>query len=102
LLDGTVSRWLGIPAMVIGVSLSAAGVVIGNRRVTTTVYRADPWRRPEWFVALCGVAVALGLVAVARVTTGDLNPSASLLEWPVLPVAAFAIVLLGALPAVVA
>jgi energy-coupling factor transport system permease protein len=102
LLDGTVSRWIGIPAMVLGLGLSVTGVVVGNRRIATTVYRADPWQRPEWFVAACGVVVALGLVAVARVSAGDLNPSAGLLEWPVLPVAAFAVVLLGALPVVVA
>jgi energy-coupling factor transport system permease protein len=102
LLDGTVSRWLGLPALVIGVGLSAAGVVVGNRRSATTVYRADPWRQPEWMVATCGVAVALGLVLLARLSAGDLNPSAGLLEWPVLPLVAFAVVLLGALPAVVA
>jgi energy-coupling factor transport system permease protein len=102
LLDGTVSRWLGIPAMVLGVALSTCGVVLGNRRIATTVYRPDPWRRPEWLVAACGAVVAVGLVAVARITSGDLNPSASLLEWPVLPVAAFLIVLIGALPVVVA
>jgi energy-coupling factor transport system permease protein len=101
LLDGTVSRWLGVPAMVVGVALSACGVVIGNRRIASTVYRPDPWARREWLVAACGVAVAFGLVASARLTAGDLNPSAGLLEWPVLPVAAFVIVLLGALPVVI-
>ncbi|MEY2473127.1 MAG: energy-coupling factor transport system permease protein [Actinomycetota bacterium] len=102
LLDGTVSRWLGAPALVLGVVLSTTGVVVGNRRIATTVYRADPWRRPEWLVSATGVAVAAGLVAFARVSAGDLNPSASLLEWPVLPVAAFVVVLLGALPVLVA
>jgi energy-coupling factor transport system permease protein len=102
LLDGTVSRWIGVPAMALGVALSAWGVVLGNRRIASTVYRPDPWRRPEWLVAACGAAVALGLVAFAHVGSGDLNPSASLLEWPVLPLAAFVIVLLGALPVVVA
>jgi energy-coupling factor transport system permease protein len=102
LLDGTVSRWLGLPAMALGVALSAWGVVIGNRRIPTTVYRPDPWRQPEWLVAACGVAVALGLVVFARISDGDLNPSASLLAWPVLPVVAFVIVLVGALPVVVA
>ncbi|HVV37290.1 MAG TPA: hypothetical protein VHC63_11850 [Acidimicrobiales bacterium] len=101
LLDGTAPRWLGVPALLVGVGASAAGVVVGNRRIRTTVYRADPWRRPEWVVTACGVAVALGLVLVARLHAGDLNPSASLLELPVLPLAGFAIVLLGALPAVV-
>ena len=102
LLDATVSRWIGVPAMAIGVAVSTCGVVVGNRRIATTVYRPDAWRRSEWLVAACGVIVALGLVAVARLSTGDLNPSAGLLEWPVLPLAAFAIVLFGALPVVVA
>lgn len=102
LLDGTVTWALGLPALVLGVAASALGVIVGNRQITVTRYRADPWRRPEWIVGACGVVVAAGLLAVARITSIDLNPSAQLLEWPVLPTAAFAIVLVGAAPVVVA
>jgi energy-coupling factor transport system permease protein len=98
LLDGTVTGLLGLPAMVIGVGLAVAGGVIGNQRITVTSYRAAPWRAPEWLVAACGVAVAAGLFVSARLDAADLNPSAHLLQWPVLPLVAFAFVLVGALP----
>jgi energy-coupling factor transport system permease protein len=99
LLDGTVAGVLGLPAVAVGVAAAAAGVVIGNQRITVTTYRPAPWRSPEWLVASCGLAVAAGLFLSARLDAGDLNPSAQLLAWPVLPFVAFAFVLLGALPA---
>ena len=99
LLDGTVSRLLGAPAMVIGVLVSAVGVAVGSRRLRTTVYRADPWRRPEWVAAACGLAVAIGLFAAAHVDANNLNPSTQPLHWPALPLVATLFVLVGALPA---
>lgn len=102
LLDGTVSRGFALPAMVVGIACGGAGVVVGNRRIAVTIYRPAPWRRPEWVVAACGTVVGAGLVALARLSAADLNPSAQLLDWPVLPVAAFAIVLVGMAPVVVA
>lgn len=103
LLDATVSRWVGGPAMVLGLALAASGLVLGNRRIRVTTYRPAPWRSSEWIVTACGTIVGAGLVAVAQVQGGGaLNPSAHLLDWPVLPVVAVAIVLLGAVPAVVA
>ncbi len=98
LLDGTVAGVLGLPAMLAGVVLAVVGVVIGNQRIQVTAYRAAPWRAPESSVAACGVAVAVGLFLSARLDAGDLNPSAHLLQWPVLPLVAFAFVLVGALP----
>lgn len=99
LLDGSASALLGGPAMVAGVALSGAGVALGARRVTTTVYRAEPWRQPEWLVAACGVVVAAGLVVSAHVEAGTLNPSTQPLHWPALPVLAALFVLVAVLPA---
>ena len=99
LLDGSSSSLLGGPAMVAGVALSAAGVALGARRVTTTVYRAEPWRQPEWLVAACGVAVAAGLFVSAHVEAGTLNPSTQPLHWPALPLLAALFVLVAVLPA---
>lgn len=98
LLDGTVASVLGLPAMVFGVALAGAGVVIGNQRIEVTTYRAAPWHTPEWVVAACGAVVAVGLFLSARLDAADLNPSAQLLQWPVLPLVAFGFVLVGALP----
>ncbi len=99
LLDGSVSRWLGAPAMVLGVGLSGLGVAFGGRRVKTTVYRPDPWRQPEWLVAASGVVVAIGLFVSAQVEASTLNPSTQPLHWPALPALAALVVLVAALPA---
>jgi energy-coupling factor transport system permease protein len=102
LLDGTVPGWVALPAVMVGLALGAAGLVLGNRRITITSYRPAPWRRPEWIVAACGAVVGAGLLVVQRLDAAGLNPSPQLLDWPVLPVAACVIVLLGAVPLVVA
>lgn len=99
LLDGTVSHLLGFPALIGGVAAAAGGIVAGNRNITVTTYRPAPWAWPEWLVAVCGVTVAVGLVFAARISPTDLNPSAQLLHWPVLPLVGVAFVLLGVLPA---
>jgi energy-coupling factor transport system permease protein len=98
LLDSSASRIFGLPAFALGAACAAAGTVVGNRRVRTTTYRPAPWRAPEWFIAACGVVVALGVVLVARGGARVLNPSADLLDWPVLPAAAFGCILAGLLP----
>lgn len=101
LLDGTVPAWIGLPAMAIGLAFGALGLVLGNRRINVTTYRPSPWRQPEWVVAACGLVVGAGLLVVERVVPVGLNPSAQLLDWPVLPIAACVIVLVGAVPVVV-
>jgi energy-coupling factor transport system permease protein len=88
--------------MLVGLALGALGLVVGNQRINVTTYRPAPWRHPEWTVAACGANGGAGLVIVARISAADLNPSAQLLDWPVLPIAAFALVLVGALPVAVA
>ncbi len=102
LLDGTVPRWLAVPALVIGLGLGGVGLVVGNRRINVTTYRPTPWRQPEWTVAVCGLVVGAGLLVVQHLNAAGLNPSPQLLEWPVLPIAACVVVLLGGLPVVVA
>ena len=64
-----------------------------------TAYRADAvartrvvWSRPAAWPSPLGCSLS------ARLDAGDLNPSAHLLQWPVLPLVAFAFVLVGALP----
>ncbi|MFE3093262.1 energy-coupling factor transporter transmembrane component T [Streptomyces sp. NPDC059248] len=97
LLDATAPRLLGLPAMAVGAVLCLAGLRLGGRRVTRTVYRPDPWRLPEWAVAGCGVLSAVLLFSGAGFDAAQLNPSLYPLGWPSLPpVPAAAILLAGA------
>ena len=102
LLDGTVPHWLGLPAMFIGVTVGGFGLALGNRRINVTTYRPAPWSVPEWLVAACGGVVGAGLLVMSQLGTAALNPSAQLLDWPVLPIAACVIVLVGAIPVALA
>jgi energy-coupling factor transport system permease protein len=70
----------------------------GGRRVRRTRYRPDPWGRPEWLVAGCGLVAGTGLVAAAALQPAAFTPNA--LTVPPLPPAALACVLLAAAPAV--
>ncbi len=64
LLDQTVPRLLGVPVLLGGLLLVAAGFLTAGRRVRRTRYRPDPWRLPETVTALSGLA-ALLLMQVA-------------------------------------
>ena len=99
LLDATTPRLLGAPTLAVGLLVAAGGTARAGRRIRRTVYRPDPWRGPEWAVAGVGVAVAAGLAAVAGLDPAGMYPAVDPLTWPHLPVAATAVMLLGAAPA---
>jgi energy-coupling factor transport system permease protein len=99
LLDGTAPRHLGVSALAVGFSLSALGLLIAGRRVRRTTYRPDPWRLPEWTVALCGVASGAVMVVAGSYDPLLLHPSLDPLAWPDLPLLPLAAVLVGVLPA---
>ena len=102
LLDSTTPRLLGLPALALGLLAATAGFVLSGSRVRRTRYRPDPWRLAEWGVALTGIGVGVALYVTSSIDPGDLNPSLRPLEWPQLPVFATVVVLLGALPSVIA
>lgn len=102
LLDPTVPRQVGLPAVVVGLCLCAAGLRLGGRRVRRTTYRPDPWLLPETVVAGCGVASAAVMFVVGHVDPLLLQPSLYPLTWPDLPTIPLLAVLLGLLPAWVA
>lgn len=99
LLDTSAPRILGAPSLLVGVAIAVAGTAIGGRQIRRTVYRPDPWRGSEWAVAGVGIAIAGGVLAVADLDPAGMYPAVDPLTWPHLPVAATAVVLLGALPA---
>jgi energy-coupling factor transport system permease protein len=102
LLDPTVPKQLGLPALAVGLVLCAAGLRLGGRRVRRTTYRPDPWRGPEWVVAGCGIVSATVMFFVGNVDPLLLHPSLYPLAWPDLPTVPLLAVLLGLLPAWVA
>jgi energy-coupling factor transport system permease protein len=98
LLDAESPPLLGLPLLMLGVGLAAAGLAVGGRRATRSRYRPDPWRAPEWLTTLSGVAAAATvLVVVSRDVTGVLAPAGTGL--PSLPLVAAAGVLVAILPA---
>lgn len=99
LLDSTAPRVLGLPMLVGGGLLAAAGLAISGRRVQRTRYRPDPWLAPEWAVAAVGVLVAGVLIATSRVDPMQLNPSLEPLRWPDLPLVPALGILVGVVPA---
>ncbi|MFJ6217164.1 CbiQ family ECF transporter T component [Streptomyces sp. NPDC092296] len=95
LLGGTAPRALGLPALLAGSLLCCAGLALGGRRVRRTSYRPDPWRAPEWIVAVCGCAAATVLFLTVGYDANDLNPTLYPLHWPSLPLLPAAAVLLA-------
>ncbi|HVT22739.1 MAG TPA: CbiQ family ECF transporter T component [Mycobacteriales bacterium] len=102
LLDRTTPELLGFPTMLVGGALCCVGLGLGGRRVTTTRYRPDPWRLPEWLVAGSGLLAAGALIGASSAGVGALTPSFAPLAWPSLPLLPTFAIVLAALPALAA
>jgi energy-coupling factor transport system permease protein len=98
LLSGTSSALLGLPSLVAGVLLAAAGLALGGRRTRRTRYRPDPWALPEWLVASTGLVAAAALFVTSAVDPAALV-LAGPLSTPEVPWLAVAGVLVAAVPA---
>jgi energy-coupling factor transport system permease protein len=96
LLDGTAPRFLGLPAIAVGAAACVAGLLLGGRRVSRSSYRPDPWRRPEWLVAGCGLASVALLYATTSYDAAALAPSLYPLSVPPLPLLPTVAILLAA------
>lgn len=101
LLSGTDAGWMGMPTLVGGTVLAAAGLYLGGRRTGRTRYRPDPWAAPEWLVAASGL-----LAAAAMFVNVGTDPSALVLAGvttvPPVPVLAVIGILAALLPAILA
>jgi energy-coupling factor transport system permease protein len=102
LLDGTAPRPLGAPALLAGAVACCAGLGLGGRRVTRTRYRPDPWRAPEWTVALCGAVCAALMLVSAAAGAAAVDPTFEPLRFPPLPALPTIGVLIAAIPALAA
>jgi energy-coupling factor transport system permease protein len=99
LLDGTAPRLLGAPVLLAGAAVCCAGLALGGRRVTRTRYRPDPWRAPEWTVALCGASCAALLYVSAATGAAAVDPTFEPLRVPPLPALPTIAILIAAIPA---
>ncbi len=90
LLSPSVGGWLGLPTLVAGVALAAASLVLGARREVRTAYRRDPWRAPEWALALAGAAAAGVFVVGDGSGWAGMALQSTPLAWPELPLLAAA------------
>jgi energy-coupling factor transport system permease protein len=101
LLSGTGADWLGLPMLLVGAVLGAAGIHFGGRRTGRSTYRPDPWALPEWLVAGSGL-----LAAVAMFVTVETAPAslvlASITAVPPVPLLATLGTLVALLPAILA
>ena len=101
LLAGTSADWVGMPMLLAGCLLAAAGMYFGGRRTGRTKYRPDPWALPEWLVAGAGLVAAVTMFVAV-----ETNPAAlflaSVTEIPPVPVLACAGILIAMLPAILA
>jgi energy-coupling factor transport system permease protein len=101
LLSGTSADWLGLPMLVAGLVLSAAGVHVGGRNIGRTTYRPDPWALPEWLVAGSGI-----VAAVTMFVTVETDPASLVLAGPTVvppvPTLATLGILAAMLPAILA
>jgi energy-coupling factor transport system permease protein len=96
LIDRGAPTMIGVPLLVFGAALTAAGFVVGARRGGRTRYRPDPWRTAEWLTALTGCVAA---VAILAGPANQLTPSTLPLVAPALPVLPFVGLLVALLPA---
>lgn len=101
LLSGTGADWMGMPMLLGGAVLSAAGIHLGGRRTGRTTYRPDPWALPEWLVAGSGLVAAVAVFVTAETAPATLV-LASITAVPPVPVLATAGILTAMLPAVLA
>jgi energy-coupling factor transport system permease protein len=100
LLDSSLPRLMGLPALVLGSSLCVGGLLLGGRRVRRSRYRPDVWATAEWLVALSGVLPAVLFVSGWGYSVASLNPSTDPLTWPSLPVVPALAILIAALPTI--
>ncbi len=101
LLDAQSATVLGVPALLTGLVLAAAGTWVGGQQVRRSIYRPDPWRGPEWATAACGLAVVAAMLFVGHTDPNALTAPLQPLAVPALPLVATAGILVAGLAAIV-
>lgn len=101
LLDAQSAAALGVPVLLTGLVLAAAGLWVGGQGVRRSTYRPDPWRAPEWATAACGLAAVAAMLVVGHTDPSALTAPLQPLAIPSLPLVATAGILAAGLAAIV-
>lgn len=101
LLDAQSAALLGIPTLLAGLGLAAAGLWVGGQRVQRSTYRPDPWRAAEWATVACGLVAVAAILIVGLTDPSALTAPLQPLAVPALPLVATAGILVAGLAAVV-
>lgn len=91
---------LGLPTVLVGAALAAAGLALGGRRAVRTRYRPDRFGLAEWLVV--GSAALAAAVTLSLGRRAELLPAVEPLGFPPLPVLPVLAALVALLPALVA
>ena len=93
---------LGLPMLILGVSICLVSITLSARAAVRTRYRPDPWALPEILVAGAGVLVAISFASAAWLLISGLDTPSNPPTWPALPLLPLAGLLIAATPAVTA
>ncbi|MSO26950.1 MAG: energy-coupling factor transporter transmembrane protein EcfT [Candidatus Nanopelagicales bacterium] len=93
---------LGLPMLVVGVSVCIVSITMSARAAVRTRYRPDPWALPETLVAGAGVIVAFSFVAGAWLSIAGLDTPSNPPTWPVLPLLPLIGLVIATTPAITA
>jgi energy-coupling factor transport system permease protein len=74
LLDASGPAWLGLPLLLGGVTIAAAGMLLAGRGVQRTRYRPDPFAAPEWLTLSAGLVAAGASILTGLLDAGALRP----------------------------
>lgn len=83
--QGSAPWWMGLPALVLGLALSLAGVVLTSRLLRRTRYRRDPWGLLEWAVIACGLTSAFAIRWVLNANPAAVSTPIAPLTMPAVP-----------------
>lgn len=85
LIASQTSAYIGVPLLVFGIISGGLGLYLSGKNSVRTRYRPDPWRTPEWLIAISGVLAALIFSAADWTSALALHPSTIPPQWPAVP-----------------
>jgi energy-coupling factor transport system permease protein len=99
LLDAQTEAWLAFATLGTGLLVAFVGLHRSNQRAIRTVYRADPWRWPEWATVAAGVFPCFVLIVLGAIDPESLFPTTLPLTWPTFSLLGTLAILVAAAPA---